>query len=766
MPAKPWLLVLALLTLALPARAESFAKDGVAFVTKHCVGCHGEKVKRADLSLHTFRGDKAVLEKRKLWQQVIEVVKSGEMPPRPKAKPTQAEIDAFVAAVQGVFDHADRTARPDPGRVVVRRLNRTEYGNTIRDLIGVDFNPTEDFPSDDVGHGFDNIGDVLTLSPVLMERYLAAAESILGRAILSEVPKPPRRHVSARYLEPAQDRDVKSRPVPQGRGGRLHSPFSLNLDGEYRLAVKVYAESPDAEPARVSLKIDNNEVKAFDVKATKDQPGVVEATVTLTRGNRRCAVHVVNPKTADGKERTVHVEWLALTGPSDMRPETHRRLLGVTPGKSEVEQTREALNRFAERAYRRPLAKDELDRLAALAAKARQRGDTWEASVSLAMQAVLVSPKFLFRVELDDRPTEPAPHPIDEFQLASRLSYFLWSTMPDAELFALAREKKLLASLDAQVRRMLRDPKASALVENFALQWLQLRRLDAHAPDPKLFLGFTDSLRKAMRTETTLFFAEMIREDRSILDVIDGRYTYLNRELAKHYGIVDTHGTREGQKPAKGGGQRIPLTSFVRVELPEGGDRGGVLTHASVLTVTSNPTRTSPVKRGKWVLEQILGTPPPPPPPDVPELNDHEELKGSLRQRMEQHRKNPSCASCHAKMDPLGFAFENFDGVGRFRAKDGGFAIDPAGVLPDGRRFAGPGELRVILKEKKDLVTRCLTEKLLTYALGRGVEYTDKPAVDAITGQLAKNDYRFSVLVTEITKSFPFRMRRGKDLTP
>jgi hypothetical protein len=382
------------------------------------------------------------------------------------------------------------------------------------------------------------------------------------------------------------------------------------------------------------------------------------------------------------------------------------------------------------------------------------------------LQAVLVSPKFLFRIELDDRPNTPQAHPIDEYQLASRLSYFLWSSMPDEELFALAAKKQLTSQLDAQVRRMLKDSKAKSLVENFAMQWLQLRRLKSFAPDPKQFPSFNDQLRNSMLTETEMFVGEIFREDHSILDLIDGEFTYLNEQLARHYGIADTNGNRVGQKQVRPGGKPLGRFGFVRVNLA-GSDRGGLLTQASILTVTSNPTRTSPVKRGRWVLEQLLGTPPPPPPPDVPELDGKPgELTGSLRQRMEQHRANPACANCHARMDPLGFAFENYNAIGGFRAKDGNFDIDSSGTLPDGKTFNGPVELRAILKGKKELVSRNLAEKLLTYSLGRGVEYYDKPTIDRIVAELARNDYKFSTLVIQIAKSDPFRLRRGKDQSP
>jgi hypothetical protein len=773
------LAVFASSALAAEKKAPDFAREGVAFLQKHCVGCHGAKVKRADILLHTLTSDAALLKDRKLLHSVLDVLQRGEMPPKPRPRPTLAEVETFTASVRAVFAQADRNSRPDPGRVTIRRLNRAEYNNTVRDLVGIDFNPAEDFPDDDVGHGFDNIGDVLSLSPVLMERYLAAAESIVGRAVLANAPKPPQRWMSARYLEPATRQAFKWRPL-DARGNMLHTPYRITLPGEYVFRVRAYARQSDNEPVRVAVLDGKTELKRFDVTAPANKPVVLEVKIDLSKGDHRFFVKLLNPSGDKDKGRNLVVEWFQLTGPTDTRPETHRHLLAVTPGKTRAEQTREVLGRFASRAFRRPATRDEVERLAGLVEAAQKRGDSWEAGIQLAMQAVLVSPKFLFRVELDDgappvgsagaspSPAPGSPRPIDESQLASRLSYFLWSTMPDDELTSLAAKKQLSATLDAQVRRMLKSPRAVALSDNFALQWLQLRRLRTVSPDPRQFPSFSDNLRSAMLEETRLFFQEIVREDRSILDLIDGQFTYLNSDLARHYGIRDTVGTREGKTPVKPGGRRIFLRRFVRVQLPEGDDRAGILTHASVLTVTSNPTRTSPVKRGRWVLEQVLGTPPPPPPPDVPELaeNDKAVLSGSLRQRMEQHRTNPACASCHARMDPIGFAFENYDAVGRYRSHDGKFAIDPSGTLPDGKSFKGPAELKKVLRDKKDLFARNLAEKMLTYALGRGLEPHDRPAVDGIVAALEKNEYRFSTLVSEIAKSFPFRMRRGKERSP
>jgi hypothetical protein len=613
------------------------------------------------------------------------------------------------------------------------------------------------------------------MSPVLMERYLAAAESITQRAILTgPPPKPPQRHLVAMFLsrskpEPFRETRVRSIDV----AGDFSTMHKLTMEGEYKIRARAWGRQVGNEPIKIAFFVDGKEIGQTEVKAKdeKDKAGRYESPlVKLTPGDHKIAVAFLNPftdpnaaKPAEAK-RELFVQFLEFDGPQDMVPATHKRVMACDTTKPRREQAREIVTRFASNAFRRPATPAEIDRLLKLVDESEARKEPFEAGIQLALQAVLASPKFLFRIELDDRPDQAQSHPIDEYQLASRLSYFLWSSMPDDELFALAAKKQLTPNLDAQIRRMLKDPKATALTDNFALQWLQLRRLKSMTPDSKLFPSFNDPLRSAMLKETELFFAEIVREDRSILDLLDADFTYLNEPLARHYGVSDTNGNWQGQKPTKPGGQPIRGPQFVRVSLQKG-DRGGLLTQASILTVTSNPTRTSPVKRGKWVLEQMLGTPPPPPPPNVPELVDNKETTGTLRQRMEQHRANPACAGCHARMDPLGFAFENFNAVGAFRKKDGNFDIDPSGTLPDGKTFKGPAELKAILKEKKDLFARNLAEKMLTYALGRGVEYYDRPTLDRICAALAKNDYKFSVLVTEIAKSEPFRLRRGKELS-
>jgi hypothetical protein len=593
---------------------EAFTRHVMPFFDRYCLRCHRGWRARGDVNLEKLTRSNTLTVERKTWELVLENIKSRAMPPRGR-KPRQDEIDRIAAELEGRLGKLDCTLSRDPGRVTIRRLNRAEYNNTIRDLVGVRFQPARDFPADDVGYGFDNIGDVLSLPPILMEKYLAAADTIVRAAF-------------------------------------------------------------------------------------KD-------------------------------------------------PQLRRRLL-ITPANDQSKTAAcKVIENFARRAFRRPVSAEEVNKLAGFVDLARKNGDGFETGIQLALEAVLVSPHFLFRVELDREPNNPrAAHPVSEYELATRLSYFLWSSMPDEELFRLAGQGALRkpGNLEAQVRRMLRDPKAHALVENFAGQWLQLRNLQTMTPNPAQFPTFNDALRIAMLRETELFFEAVVREDRSILDFLNADFTFLNERLARHYGVAGVKGEQ-----------------FRRVKLT-GGVRGGVLTQASILTITSNPTRTSPVKRGKWILENILGTPPPPPPPNVPELSDDRNvvLSGSLRQRMEKHRSNTLCASCHQRMDPLGFGFENFDAVGAWRDRDGNFAIDPSGTLPGGQSFKGPRELKTILKGRAPEFSRCLAEKLLTYAMGRGLEYYDRCAVDKIVQAQAAAHYKFTSLVIDVVKSEPFQMRRGK----
>ena len=760
----------------------SFAPGGVAFVEKHCVSCHGKEKQKAGLALHAVRDDGALLRARKQWREVLKMVEAGDMPPDDKPQPTAAERAAFVASVKAVFSAAN-SAPPDPGRTTVRRLNRTEYNNTIRDLLNVDFKPAADFPSDEVGFGFDNIADVLSVSPVLMERYLDAAERIAEEAIPLSVAPPPKRTMAGKYCEPAsatvpQDR---FRPINAARkeailSGPLNTPVRFAEKGEYWIRAKLYAEGPANGPVRVALlaagpriaqpspaaelaKLDGvalgavtpcRILKTAEITARDEKRAqVIELKITGTPAIERIALAAFKPP-AGQEPPTLRVEFLETEGPLDTRTPSNKALMTFTTDKPEREQVREVLTKFVGRAWRRPGTEEEIGRLCAMVDYAVGHNEGWAGGLRRAITAVLASPKFIFRLEPDAQPENPGPHPLDEFQLATRLAYFLWSSTPDDQLLGLAWEKKLTANLDGQVRRMLKDPRSTALVDNFALQWLQLGRLAEHSADRKTFAKWEPKLAGTMLEETRRFCAEILRDDRSVLDLLDADFTWVDRRLAELYGLKVPGGIDKGE--------------WKRVSLA-GTARGGLLTQASVLTVTSNPTRTSPVKRGKWVLEQLLGNPPPPPPPGTPSLDDaqRKELTGTFREKLEQHRADPKCAGCHAKMDAFGFALENFDGIGQWRDRDEtGAPVDASGQLGTGRKLSGVADVRALFRDRKEDFTRCLTEKLLIYALGRGLDYYDEPTLDRIQTALVRDDYKFSTLLTEIVKSDPFRLRRGK----
>ncbi len=583
---------------------EAYTRQIQPLLTRYCEDCHSGEEAEAELRLEQYASLQSLRDARSTWLKVLGQLRATSMPPEDAEQPSPEERRELADWLDRALNTVDCEGPVSPGRVTLRRLNRHEYRNTIRDLLGIDYAPARDFPADDVGYGFDNIGDVLSLPPLLMEKYLAAAEEISALATV----------------------------LPAGAAST---------------------------------------------------PQDVEATLT----------------------------------------------------------------RLASSAFRRPATPAEVQRLVALVQLAQQEGDTLENGLRLALQAMLVSPHFLFRVERDPDEGEEV-RTLDDFELATRLSYFLWSSLPDEALFALSREGRLrdAEELERQVRRMLADPKAQAYIENFAGQWLQLRNLDDMAFDATRFPGSDRQLLADMREETTRFFAAVVRDDMSLLRILDADFTFLNERLAQHYGISGVTGPE-----------------FRQISL-QGTPRTGILTHASVLAVTSNPTRTSPVKRGKFVLENLLGAPPPPPPPNVPLLEDAgRELTGTLRQRMEQHRTNPTCAACHQLMDPIGFALEHFDAIGRYREDDGGEPIDAAGVLPTGEPFAGLDELRkVLLENQRDEFVRCMVEKTLVYSLGRGLEYYDQCAVSKISTALKQDDYRVSRLVLEVVRSEPFQKRARK----
>jgi len=770
-----------------------FSVDGRHFVEKYCLTCHSGKQARAGLNLDQYHDNTSLVKHRDIWTHALNRVRAGDMPPKENDSrlPSPNEVKAFTDQVATILENPDPNAKPDPGRVTMRRLNRVEYRNTIRDLVGVDFDPVSVFPSDDIGYGFDNIGDVLTLPPVLMERYLTAAEDIMAQAIMPNPPPIPKRNNGSIYTEPASDvkrwtggwswmdTDAKD-PIEIGP---IFSTYQWEPEGEYVFRTRVYGQSPNNQPIKVALLVGGADVtepspsaelaklvgtvknarilKTFSITAkTRETAETLEVRIP-PMANRQTTLVALEKPAPGSPPVKLWVEYLTLDGPLETRPASQFRLLATT-AKTPAKQTHEVMERFLTRAFRRPLTPAELAASIRLVDTRMAQGEKWETGIQFAMEAALCSPKFLFRVELDENPQNPNVRPLDEYQLASRLSYFLWASMPDDELLELARTKRLTANLDAQVRRMLASPKAASLVQNFAMQWLQLKRMEIISPDKHLFPMFDNSLKAAMLKETELFVGSVFRENRSVLELIDANYTFLNKPLAKHYGIPCTDA-----KPSltgEGKSQENPTLDapFQRVTLHDR-TRGGLLTQASILTVTSNPTRTSPVKRGKWTLEQILGTPPPPPPPNVPQLpeNEKDAAGASLRSRMEQHRRNPVCANCHAKMDSLGFALENFDAVGAFRTMDGKFAIDATGQIPGGAKFTGPGELKDFILTRKDDFVRCLTEKLMIYALGRGLEDYDRPVIDRILKTAKAGNYKFSVLVVEIVKSDPFRKRSG-----
>jgi hypothetical protein len=619
-----------------PRPTPVYSQDVAPLLDRYCLGCHGRDAAEGGVILDAFGGEiPAGAKGRPLLLRVAAVLRSESMPPEEEPRPDQDEretLEAWLDAALGAEDVGTGT-----GRVTIRRLNRVEYNATIRDLIGVDLQPAEDFPADDTGYGFDNIAEVLATPPVLVEMELAAAESVIEAAFRS----------------------------PAARD-RIMSPPADTIP----LAFRKYTA-----PVRTP-----REDKIFRL------PG-----------------RTVDPELA-----------------------RQQRIYDILRG-------------FADRAFRRPATHDEVTRLLTTALSAEKDGEEPEAALRLALQAVLASPQFFFRLE---QVRDPGPGPSGDFDLAARLSYFLWSSLPDAELFQLAARGELCraGTLRAQVRRMLADPRAQALAAHFAGQWLQTRRLVEVAPDPALYPEFDESLRSAMIRETQLFCRSIQEEDRSVLDFLDADYTFVNERLARHYGIAGVSGE-----------------SFRRVSLA-GTPRAGVLTQASILAVTSNPTRTSPVKRGKWILENVLGTPPAPPPSGVEALKEGQAAGSAdtLREQMERHRSDPNCATCHGRMDPLGFALENFDAVGAWRTVEHGRAIDATGRLPAGREFRGAEGLRAVLRTRQDAFARCLAEKMLIYATGRGLGRPDRRTVDQIVARLKSDGYRFSALVLAVVESHPF----------
>jgi hypothetical protein len=726
---------------------------------EYCFSCHNPEKQKGDLDLKAYADKPDLTANRKVWEKVAEMLDSREMPPDKKPQPSEEQRDLMLRFIDGQLSQADCSIDRNPGKVTIRRLNKAEYQNTIRDLLGVEYAPTE-FPNDAVGYGFDNIGDVLSLPPMLMEKFLTAADEIVRKAIaLDAVPMPWNQRIAGEKLKP-ESSDVY--PAETGgslgfyREGAATMSFDAPQKGEYTFRLWAYAELAGPDAPKLALRVNGKDVKVFDV-TNPEKRAIYEVTTTLEPGPQKVSIAYLNNykdlENADEKlrgDRNVFLAEMTIAGPTVMPAvsDSHRRLITRLPKPGEEHAVAvEILSAFVPRAYRRPVQPAEVERLAKFVDLSMKNGGSFLEGIQVAVQATLVSPHFLFRWELDPAALEPGSiRDLTDWEVASRLSYFLWSSMPDAELSALAAKGELRkdGNLEKQVRRMIQDPRSRAFVENFGGQWLQTRNLAEFTVDPETFPTWNESLKSAMKEETTRFFEAVMKEDRPVTTLLDADFTFLNEKLARWYGIEGVKGDE-----------------FQRVTLAADSPRGGVLTQGSVLISTSTPTRTSPVIRGKWILEQILGTPPPPPPPDVPPLAEQKAVdqSGSLRQRFEQHRSATECAGCHAKMDPLGFALENFDATGRWRDMDGKFAIDASGKLANGTAFEGPRELKQVLKGNKHFV-RSFTQKMMIYALGRGLEYYDRCACDLVLLEAAKQENRFSALVIGIVTSDPFLKRK------
>jgi mono/diheme cytochrome c family protein len=748
-----------------------------ATLDKYCVSCHKAPTPVAGLRLDNI--DTANLETNgATWEKLARKLRNREMPPAGMPRPEPATYDALVRYIETGRDRLAE-AKPNPGRRTVHRLNRTEYGNAVRDLLALEIDVSELLPADDIGYGFDNIADVLQVTPVLLERYLSAARRISRTAVgdttipvayqtytvphgliqadrLSEdAPVGSRGGTIVRHLFPVDGEYEISMTVARNRddeylGLERERKLDLRLD-EQRLRLFTIAASPkkvvlgggtppDAHlKVRIPVKAGMRELAATFLKDTLIQEGIIERVrddVVSTYFEGVGSITVAGPFNVQGSGDTV----------------TRDRIFICRPSASAEQEAcaKKILSNIAHRAYRRPVTDHDTTQLLTLYKTGAQSGG-FEAGVRLALQKVLVSPDFLFRAEQDPAgAARGSIYRISDVELASRLSFFLWSSIPDDQLLAVAESGRLSdpAVLQAQVKRMLADPRSQALVKNFAGQWLFLRNVARITPDTTTYPYFDENLRQALQKETELLIESQVRDDRSVADLLSTDYTFLNQRLAEHYGMKGIYGVE-----------------FRRVKL-EDPNRHGLLGQGSILAVTSYPNRTAPTIRGKWVLEQLLGTPPPPPPPNVPSLKDDGTVqKLTMRQRMEQHRANPTCAVCHRMMDPLGFALENFDGLGGWRDSTGPGSgpIDSSGALPDGTKFIGPAGLREVLVKKRDLFVETFTERLLTYALGRGLEEYDSAALRKIARDAAADNQKWSAIIVGIVKSTPFQMRRVSD---
>jgi hypothetical protein len=737
--------------LLVPARAQTEANQ--ALLQKYCLTCHNNKLRTAGLSVEGL-DPTSVAGKSEIFEKILLKVKTGQMPPPNLPRPDGPAVASFSKRLQGALD-SEAAAHPEPGKPAAHRLNRAEYSNAVRDIFNLDIDPGAQLPVDDSGYGFDNIGSVLSVSPALLDRYLSVARKVSRQAVgdptlmVSEETFEPRR--------PGKTPERMSDDLPFNSFGGLSISHYFPLDAEYVFKLRTGGGSGGKE-VRLPVKAGLHTVGVtFPAESLKNEvagggrggrggPSPADSTITNSMDFRLDGARMQRFPAGPNPQ----LGGLTISGPFNItgRGDTpsRQRIFVCHPATPSDESpcATKILANLARRAYRRPVNDSDIRPLLALYARARPKAD-FDYGIQQALQGLLVSPDFLFRVEADRK--GPA-YKITDLELASRLSFFLWSSIPDDELLDLAAANRLSnpATLGQQVRRMLDDPKSHAMVTNFAGQWLFIRNLATVRPDPVAFPDWDESLRAGFQAETELFFESILRENRSAIELLSADYTFLNERLAKHYGIPGVYGSQ-----------------FRRFTLTEP-SRGGLLGQGSLLTVTSYPNRTSVVQRGKWILENLLGTPPPAPPPDVPALeattaNQHL----TLREAMEKHRANPICAGCHASMDPIGFALENYDGIGKWRAKDGGNAINASGKLPDGTLFDGPVGLRkVLIERKREEFISTVVAKMLTYALGRGLEATDQPTVRALMRESERTNYRMGDLVEIVARSIPFQMRRSQ----
>ncbi len=838
---QPWavgrliaILGLMLIGLARQAAADpitNFHKDIEPILTKYCSDCHADGMKKGKVAFDELGTDDALLGNHDLWLAVLKNVRAGLMPPaKKKSRPSAEEVRRLESWIKYEAFGID-PVNPDPGRVTVHRLNRAEYRNTIRDLMGIEFNTEGEFPPDDTGYGFDNIGDVLTISPMLLEKYLAAARAIVAEAVPT-VPKT----MPERTIPGSKFRGSTNAGSDSGRGhknslalsyyeaGLATNMFRAEQRGKYQVLLDLAAQEQyvegkfDYNKCRLIFAVDGQPLLTKEYTREGGKAFHYEKELNLASGEHELTFELqpLTPAETQVRALSLRIDSVTVRGPLEekywVRPKNYVRFFkkeAPADGTMRRAHAKELLEDFARKAFRRPVDDLTVERLASLAESIYSLpGKTFEAGVARAMEAALASPRFIFREEKVQKPAVVSKvnvagstnHPwLDEYSLASRLSYFLWSSMPDAELFRLADAGQLRQNLGAQVKRMLADRRSQAFIENFTGQWLQARDIETVVIDSRAVLGrdekvdpeferrrarfrelrnkpdeslspaekeemarmraefskrfgalraeLTGELRRAMRQETERYFDHVIRENRPLAEFIDSDYTFLNERLAKHYGIEGVHG------------DELRL-----VKLPANSPRGGILTQGTVLAVTSNPTRTSPVKRGVFILDNILGTPPPPPPPNIPALEDSaKEVQGrepTLRETLELHRRNALCSSCHSRMDPLGLALEHFNAMGMWREKERDQPVDVTGNLITGEPFNNVRELKQILVtgHREDFY-RCLTEKLLTYAIGRGLDYRDVETVDAIVKRLEHG--RFEALLMGVIESSPFQRQRA-----